>query len=129
MMKIILVMAGGFLGSISRYTLGEWTQVDKGVPVGTFLINIIGCFFLAWLLTFSSIRQKIRPQISLFLGTGFLGSFTTFSTFSIENVQLWQNGQGLQSVTYILISILCGIFSAFFGVKFAFYFTKEGDSK
>lgn len=129
-MKIILVMIGGFLGSISRFTLGEWIHLDSGFPFGTLLINLIGCFILAWLLTFVCLYRKVwNPYISLFFGTGFIGSFTTFSTFSVETIQLWQNHLWLQGFLYIFASVLGGIFAALLGVKTAYHYYKEGDTK
>ena len=87
-MNLLFVMIGGFFGAISRFALGEWIHTSNGFPLGTLFINLIGCFFLGWFLTFVSQKKKIRPEFTLLIGTGFVGSFTTFSTFSVETLNL-----------------------------------------
>ena len=87
-MNLLFVMIGGFFGAISRFALGEWIHTSNGFPLGTLFINLIGCFFLGWFLTFVSQKKKIRPELTLLIGTGFVGSFTTFSTFSVETLNL-----------------------------------------
>lgn len=126
-MNLIYVMIGGFFGSISRYSLGEWIHINNGYPLGTFSINLIGCFALGWLLTFISIKRIIKPQLSLLLGTGFIGSFTTFSTFSIETIQLLEKGHLLQALFYVLSSILFGILFSYIGWKMADLNNKKGE--
>lgn len=127
-MQILVVMIGGFFGAISRYSLGKWisNEIDNGFPIGTLLINLVGCFFLGWFLTFLKQRKKVRPELSLLIGTGFTGSFTTFSTFSVETVQLWQSGQVALGVLYVVSSILLGLLLAFLGVRLATPSKKEG---
>jgi fluoride exporter len=124
--KIFAIMLGGFFGAISRYALGEWIQSDNGFPVGTLLINLLGCFLLGWLLTFFSIQKKIRPEITLFLGTGFIGSFTTFSTFSVETILLIQGGLAIYSLLYVLVSVFFGLLLAYLGYKLALKLGKKG---
>jgi fluoride exporter len=118
-LKLISVMLGGFFGAISRYAIGEWIHTDNGFPLGTLLINLIGCFFLGWFLTFFTIKKNIKPEFTLFIGTGFIGSFTTFSTFSLETNLLFQNDHDLYGVLYILISIIFGLLMAYCGLKLA----------
>ncbi|PAV29785.1 hypothetical protein CIL05_10495 [Virgibacillus profundi] len=63
-MNLLLVMIGGIFGAISRFALGEWIHTNNGFPLGTFLINLIGCFILGWwFLTFVSQKEKIRPDL------------------------------------------------------------------
>jgi fluoride exporter len=118
-MKILSVMFGGFIGAIVRYSMGEWIHTNNGFPLGTLLINLLGCFLLGWFLTFITIRKKIRTEYTLFIGTGLIGSFTTFSTFSVETIRLLQNGFLLNGALYILTSILFGLLLAYLGVKLA----------
>lgn len=110
-------MLGGFIGALARYSIGEWIHTSNGFPLGTLLINLLGCFFLGWFLTFITIRKKIRSEYTLFIGTGLIGSFTTFSTFSFETIRLLQNGFLLNGALYILTSILFGLLLAYLGVK------------
>jgi fluoride exporter len=127
-MKIFIVMIGGFFGALSRYVLGEWFYSSNGFPTGTLTINLIGCLFLGWFLTFVSKRQRIKPELSLFIGTGFVGSFTTFSTFSVETVQLFQNSYIVQAVFYVFTSIILGLLMTYIGWKLALSIEKEGET-
>ena len=68
-MNVLFVMIGGFFGAISRFALGEWIHTSNGFPLGTLFINLIGCFFLGWFLTFVRIKKKIRPELTLLIGT------------------------------------------------------------
>ncbi|CAH0344291.1 fluoride efflux transporter CrcB [Bacillus sp. CECT 9360] len=128
-MKLVLIMLGGFLGSVCRFFIGEWLPVQYGFPVATFCINLVGCFFLGWLLSFSAYKKRMDPHFVLFLGTGFIGSFTTFSTFSLETIRLVGKGHIVMAVSYVLLSIFCGIFLAFAGKTFAKSFAfKKGET-
>jgi fluoride exporter len=127
-MNLISVMLGGFFGALTRYGIGEWIQTENGFPLGTLLINLIGCFFLGWFLTFITLRKNIKPELTLLIGTGFVGSFTTFSTFSLETILLFQNGQGVYAVLYILTSIILGLMMAYFGLKLALINEGKGES-
>lgn len=118
-LKVINVMLGGFFGALARYGIGAWIQTNNGFPLGTLLINLIGCFFLGWFLTFITIRKKLKPELALLIGTGFIGSFTTFSTFSLETILLFQNGQAVYAVLYILTSIFFGLLMTYLGLKVA----------
>lgn len=127
-MKIFIVMIGGFFGALSRYVIGEWFYSSNGFPTGTLTINLIGCLFLGWFLTFVSKRQRIKPELSLFIGTGFVGSFTTFSTFSVETVQLFQSSYIVQAVFYVFTSIILGLLMTYIGWKLALSIEKEGET-
>ena len=127
--KLLFVMLGGFLGAVTRFTLGEWIQPQNGFPLGTLLINLIGCFLLGWFLTFISSIKKWRPEVTLFIGTGFIGSFTTFSTFSIETISLFQNGHAVYGILYVLISILLGLFLTYIGYKLAVKYREKGETQ
>ncbi|MBM4761486.1 fluoride efflux transporter CrcB [Bacillus sp. B15-48] len=115
-MKIIMIGIGGFLGAISRYGMGEWLHTENGFPVGTLTVNLLGCFLLGWFLAFAK-RKNLRTEITMLFGTGFLGSFTTFSTFSVETVYLIENGQFLFAFSYVAASMLAGILSAYIGFR------------
>ncbi|TFJ91896.1 fluoride efflux transporter CrcB [Lentibacillus salicampi] len=124
-MHVLLVMAGGFFGAIARYALGEWI-VTSDFPLNMLVINLMGCFFLGWFLTFVSQRANIRPEVALLIGTGFTGSFTTFSTFSLETFQLFQEGLIVQGVLYIMASMIGGVLMACAGFKLAVAYSGEG---
>lgn len=126
-MNIIFVMLGGFFGAICRYGLGEWIHTDTGFPVGTLVINLIGCLCLGWFLTFVSQRKKIKPEWTLLIGTGFIGSFTTFSTFSVETIQLFQKGLVFLALLYVVTTTVVGVLLAYLGYKMALVHKKAGD--
>ncbi|WP_053363141.1 fluoride efflux transporter CrcB [Bacillus sp. FJAT-27251] len=112
-MNALYIMAGGFVGSICRYVLGEWISVGS-FPFGTLLVNLAGCFFLGWFLTYASKRGTIKAETALMIGTGFTGSFTTFSTFATETAVL--AGESLaEALLYIILSIGMGIVFSFLG--------------
>lgn len=125
-MKILIVMFGGFLGSISRFGIGKWLMTDSRFPTGTFVINILGCFALGWLLTTAAMKKNIPTNIVLLAGTGFLGSFTTFSTFSVETIKLIQSGMITVAVLYVLGSIIVGLLFTLLGWKTALVTKKAG---
>jgi len=125
-MKLMFVMLGGFFGAICRFELGEWLNADNGFPIGTLMINILGCFFLGWFLTIVSNKKKVNQELTLLIGTGFTGSFTTFSTFSVETLRLIQNGFIFQTVMYVLTSIFVGLCMSYFGWRIANSKRQEG---
>ncbi|WP_017755076.1 fluoride efflux transporter CrcB [Calidifontibacillus oryziterrae] len=115
-MNVILIAIGGFLGAISRFAVGEWLQTNDAFPLETFVVNIIGCFILGWFLAFAK-REDMNNFATLFIGTGFLGSFTTFSTFSVEAIRLVINKQLLIAFLYSFTSITVGIGFAYLGYR------------
>ncbi|WP_077617086.1 fluoride efflux transporter CrcB [Bacillus sinesaloumensis] len=118
-MKILFVMLGGFFGAISRYLLGVWIIMPTGFPIGTLTVNLIGCFILGWLLTFIATLRKVNPMITLFFGTGFLGSFTTFSTFSVEVIQLIEDQKIGYAALYMMLSLFVGLILSYIGYRVA----------
>ena len=108
-MELLAVFLGGGLGSVSRYALGRvvneaWPNL---FPLGTLAVNALGCFLIGLLYTLFE-KHHIPPGMRLFLITGFLGGFTTFSTFGLESVTLARNGEVSLSLLNILISIVLG---------------------
>ncbi|MFC3040447.1 fluoride efflux transporter CrcB [Virgibacillus xinjiangensis] len=118
-MRILWVMIGGFFGSVARYGLGEWISIGGGFPLGTLMINLIGCFLLGWFLTIITQRSRNRQPYMLVIGTGFIGSFTTFSTFSVESVELLKADTIWLAVFYITGSIIGGLWFAYTGYRLA----------
>ena len=105
-MELVLVGFGGFFGGLSRYWVGRAVsaRARPGFPLGTFLINLSGALLLG-------ILTGLRPGESalLLLGDGFLGAFTTFSTFMFEGVGLLQGRKRLSALVYIGATLLLGI--------------------
>lgn len=111
-MNYIFVGIGGILGSVTRYKIGEvvTSRVKIGFPIGTFLINISGAFLLGIVNGLG-----IKGYVSMLLADGFLGAYTTFSTFMYEGCNLFQNDKKLKSLIYIISSVILGVIGYFIG--------------
>ena len=98
MNKLFLVGAGGFVGSILRYMVsGYIQQITKSAifPYGTLAVNLIGCFVIGFLSQLADTRGVFTPESRALIFMGFLGGFTTFSTFGNESVNLFRDGENL----------------------------------
>lgn len=118
MRNLVYIFLGGGVGSVLRYLISMYTQklVKIGsFPLGTFLVNILGCFMIGFL---TSYFMKSDNYLKYLLITGLCGGFTTFSTFSIENYSLWENQQFATLILYIVLSVLIGFIAVFSGIKF-----------
>ena len=115
------VGSGGFLGANARYFVGLWAAATWGTlfPWGTLLINVVGSFVLGFYLTFVTERFTGRSTTRLLLATGFLGAFTTFSTFSYETIQLLAQGATMVALAYMAASLLLGLTAVVVGLMCA----------
>jgi len=112
----LLVFAGGGLGAVLRFWLGEWVkQFDWGrhFPWATFAINVLGSFVLGVVATACAGDEKMSWR--LLLGTGVCGGFTTFSTFSVETLQMIEQQRYWAAGGYVLGSVLAGLVGAWAG--------------
>ncbi|MBX0333054.1 fluoride efflux transporter CrcB [Pontibacter sp. HSC-14F20] len=117
-MKILLAIgAGSFIGGVGRYLLSQFIQTKNltQFPVGTLVVNIVGCFLIGLVFGFAA-KGNLSEEWRLFLATGILGGFTTFSAFSLESVYMLQTEQYGQAILYILASVLLGLLATFAGM-------------
>ena len=118
MLGVLLVGIGGFIGSIARYLVGGWfaARFGSAFPYGTFAINVTGSFIIGFFLAFAQERIWVSPYWRLFFAVGFVGGYTTFSTFEYESISLLQNGEILLGATYMLGSMVIGAIAAIGGI-------------
>jgi CrcB protein len=115
---ILLVALGGGLGSVTRYLAGGWVASRLGVafPYGTLLINITASFIIGFFLAFAQDRVALSPNWRLFVAVGFIGGYSTFSTFEYESVRLMQDGQMLAAAIYMTGSVAAGLIATITGI-------------
>ena len=109
----------GALGAISRALLGAWlnpADVTSGIPWGTVAVNISGCFVLGLLAGLTMTSERVPAALRAPLMTGFLGSFTTFSTFSVETVRLLEAGALAAAAASLLLQLVGGLLAAAAGM-------------
>jgi fluoride exporter len=119
-MKILLAIGiGSFLGGIFRYLLSQFiqTKILSTFPFGTLGVNILGCLLIGVVFGLSD-KGNLSQEWRLFLATGVLGGFTTFSAFSNETVNMLRDGQFWYAAAYILSSIFLGLVATFIGISF-----------
>ena len=121
MLNILSVALGGAFGAVARYGIGVWISSKwiHNFPLHTFLINISGAFLLGFLNTLFLDKLTINPEIRIALTVGFLGAFTTFSTFGYEAIILIKEGNIATAGFYTLSSILIGFVGVFLGMGLA----------
>jgi CrcB protein len=120
MLKTILyVAAGGALGSVLRYltTFIISKFWSNNFPLATFVANFIGCFLIGLFIGVLVKNQLEDSNLKWFLVTGFCGGYTTFSTFGIENYNLFQSNNTLLAFGYIAFSIIMGLFAVWMGLS------------
>ena len=105
------VALGGAIGSVLRYLM----VVGIGAPLATLIVNILGCFAIGILFVVLASRTSLSPLLM----TGVLGGFTTFSAFSLDALKLWEGGQTLQAMLYVLASVILSLVAVAAGAALA----------
>ncbi|RWR11667.1 fluoride efflux transporter CrcB [Siminovitchia fortis] len=126
-MNYLAVGIGGMAGSIIRYLISLYSinLWSGSFPYGTFTANMCGCFILGLLTGLNEKKEMIPKTIMLGLGTGMIGSLTTFSAFSVETVQLYESSSIYIAGLYVLLSAVFGLLLAWSG----FYIGQKGSEK
>ena len=120
MQAILLVALGGAIGSVLRYETGALVLRQVGsaqFPWGTFTVNVLGCAIAGLLAGLGEHFNFLTADVRLFLFTGFLGGFTTFSAFGVETIALFERGELALAATYVLLSVACGLAALWAALK------------
>jgi len=110
MQNIFIIGIGGFLGAVARYGVGLWIgqKWGRSFPLGTFFINVSGSFLIGFLMALFTERIMLNPQWRMFLVIGFLGAYTTFSTFEYETGALLRDSEWLIASLNVVLSVFVG---------------------
>lgn len=118
LIRILIVGVGGFIGSVFRYLLSGWIQaLSKSIsfPFGTLVVNLSGCFIIGFLSYLAEERGLFNTEMRLLLFVGFLGGFTTFSTFGNESLNLLRNGENLYAILNVTSHVVLGLLFVWIG--------------
>lgn len=120
-MRYVMIALGGAAGAIARYQVSTMIQarVPAGFPWGTFWVNISGCLVMGIAMTLLTERLVINPQWRLLVPIGFVGAYTTFSTFELELFRANTEGAWLVGAAYLAGSVLAGYLALWLGVVLA----------
>ncbi len=118
MQRFLLISLGAMLGANLRYWVGDWAAQRWGAafPYGTLLINLTGSFLLGLFLSLATGRFLVDPRLRVLFAVGFLGAYTTFSTFTYESVNLLLKGQWVAGSLNLFGSALLGALAVLLGV-------------
>ena len=117
-LALLLIFFGGGIGSMLRHAINQTSAVLFGVnfPWGTLFVNIVGSLTMGLLAGWFAFRGEASQFVRLFLATGVLGGFTTFSAFSLDAALLWERGQAAAAGVYVFGSVLLAIIGVFAGI-------------
>lgn len=119
MIKPLLVGIGGFFGAMSRYLVDGWVSslIGKSFPVGTLAVNVSGSFLLGFLFAFILENVTHDHHLSLLIAYGFIGAYTTYSTFMMDSLKLASTGGVSLAVINISASLVFGLFAVYLGAS------------
>jgi fluoride exporter len=118
MWAYVTIAIGGVFGCWARYAMTNSVQavLGRAFPYATLSVNIVACLFIGFLFTVTMERIIVAPTIRLGILTGFIGGFSTFSTFAMETYLLAEQGEWGRSALYVFLSLLLGLLATFIGV-------------
>lgn len=119
----LIVFAGAGLGGAMRHgvNMAALRMFGPGFPVATLAVNVLGSFLMGLLFALFSVKGDAPTGLRLFLATGVLGGFTTFSAFSLDAALLYEQGQGVLALIYVLASVILALTGLFLGMGAARY--------
>ncbi|MDW8352735.1 MAG: fluoride efflux transporter CrcB [Anaerolineae bacterium] len=118
MQRVLLVGLGGGIGAVLRYLFSGYIQgamQDAQFPFGTMIVNLSGCFVIGALSQLADARGVFTGEARLFVFTGMLGGYTTFSTFANESMNLLRDGQALSTFANVSVQVVCGLLAVWAG--------------
>lgn len=118
-MQWLMIALGGALGAMARFAaVGYFTpMLNYRFPIGTFIVNMVGSLLIGIAYVLLVEKTLLSAEWRLFFITGILGGFTTFSAFSLEMLQMWQEGHVLSSMLYATSSVFLGLLFAYIGMQ------------
>ena len=116
--SLAAIAGGGALGAVLRYGAnhGAMHYFGPGYPFGTIAVNIAGSFIMGMLISYFAHVWQPSPEVKAFLVTGLLGAFTTFSAFSLDFITLWERGDEMAALVYVLASVCFAIGALMLGM-------------
>lgn len=115
--QILLIGSGGFIGSVARFFISKLNLSPHffSIPAGTLIVNVSGSLLIGLLMGISERSTLLTTEARLFLMVGLCGGFTTFSSFTMENLTLLHNGQIIQLLLYTSLSVILGFIAVWAG--------------
>jgi CrcB protein len=116
--RFLMVGLGGVVGAVTRYQVTAWTteRFGPGFPYGTMFINASGSFLIGLFLTLIAERFSVHPHVRLFFAVGFLGAYTTFSTYAWDSAQLLLQGAPLKAMINVVGSVVLSLIGVAGGI-------------
>jgi CrcB protein len=118
-LRLTLIAICGAIGTLARYGLQGVVQPRSGFPYSTLLINLLGCFLLGLIGQFTLNRMVISPDLRVAITVGFLGGFTTFSSFGWETAKMLEQGAWARATAYVSASVVAGLLLSVAGIRLA----------
>lgn len=125
MLDYLVIALFAFIGGTARYWLGVWIPAVSGFPLGTLLVNLLGCFIFSWIVKHILSDIDVSARLVLGIGVGFCGALTTFSSFALDTMKLVQSGQIGLAFLYLVLSFVGGLVMTVLGE--AIYHRKVAD--
>ena len=120
-MEVIAIMLGGAFGALSRFAVSQLAVqvIGKGFPYGTLIINVLGSLLMGFFSVYFLSKTNLDPVLRMALLVGFLGAFTTFSTFSLDTLLLLESGAVTKGLLNIALNVCLSLLAVWVGMLFA----------